>query len=285
MIMTKEMGAMLKMLLCACLWSIAGIIIKLVDMNPFAIAGLRSLFAAATVAVFMRLTSKRVIVNKKTLLGAVFLCATFIAFVSANKLTTAANAIVLQFTAPVFVMIIEGIILRKKPRFFDMATVFVTLGGISLFFIDSLGSGKITGDTVAVFAGLFLAFFFFVVGESQGDEKISGILFGQILTAVIGLPFLFFTENTVNAQSVAWIAVLGVFQLGIPYILLAEASKYCPALACSLISVAEPLLNPVWVAIFYHEIPGAMSLFGGVIVISAVTFWCIFKDKFQGAKA
>lgn len=282
--MTKEMGAMLKMLLCACLWSIAGIIIKLVDMNPFAIAGLRSLFAAATVAIFMRLTSKRVIVNKKTIVGAVFLCATFIAFVSANKLTTAANAIVLQFTAPVFVMIIEGIILHKKPRLFDMATVFVTLGGISLFFIDSLGSGKIIGDTVAVFAGLFLAFFFFVVGESQGDEKISGILFGQILTAVIGLPFLFFTENTVNVQSVAWIAVLGVFQLGIPYILLAEASKYCPALACSLISVAEPLLNPVWVAIFYREIPGAMSLLGGVTVIAAVTFWCIFKDKFQGAR-
>ena len=284
MIMTKEMGAMLKMLLCACLWSIAGIIIKLVDMNPFAIAGLRSLFAAATVAIFMRLTSKRVIVNKKTIVGAVFLCATFIAFVSANKLTTAANAIVLQFTAPVFVMIIEGIILHKKPRLFDMATVFVTLGGISLFFIDSLGSGKIIGDTVAVFAGLFLAFFFFVVGESQGDEKISGILFGQILTAVIGLPFLFFTENTVNVQSVAWIAVLGVFQLGIPYILLAEASKYCPTLACSLISVAEPLLNPVWVAVFYHEIPGAMSLLGGVAVIAAVTFWCIFKDKFQGAR-
>ena len=72
MIMTKEMGAMLKMLLCACLWSIAGIIIKLVDMNPFAIAGLRSFFAAATVAVFMRLTSKRVIVNKKTLLERFF---------------------------------------------------------------------------------------------------------------------------------------------------------------------------------------------------------------------
>lgn len=279
--MTKENNAMLKMLLCACLWSIAGIIIKMVDMNSFAIAGFRSLFAAAAVGVFMAVTKNRIVISKKTVIGAVFLCATFMAFVTANKLTTAANAIVLQFTAPVFVMIIEALAAHKKPRVFDALTVLVTLGGISLFFLDSLGSGRSIGDIIAVFAGLFLGLFFFIVGESQGDEKISGILFGQLLTAVIGIPFVFFTENTVNAQSILWIAVLGVFQLGIPYILLSEASKYCPPLACSLISVAEPLLNPVWVAVFYGEIPGIAALAGGVIVIAAVTLWCIFKDRFK----
>ncbi len=279
--MTKENNAMLKMLLCACLWSIAGIIIKMVDMNSFAIAGFRSLFAAAAVGVFMAVTKNRIVISKKTVIGAVFLCATFMAFVTANKLTTAANAIVLQFTAPIFVMIIEALAAHKKPKVFDALTVLVTLGGISLFFLDSLGSGRSIGDIIAVFAGLFLGLFFFIVGESQGDEKISGILFGQLLTAVIGIPFVFFTENTVNAQSILWIAVLGVFQLGIPYILLSEASKYCPPLACSLISVAEPLLNPVWVAVFYGEIPGIAALAGGVIVIAAVTLWCIFKDRFK----
>lgn len=279
--MTKENNAMLKMLLCACLWSIAGIIIKMVDMNSFAIAGFRSLFAAAAVGVFMAVTKKQIVISKKTVIGAVFLCATFMAFVTANKLTTAANAIVLQFTAPIFVMIIEALAAHKKPKVFDALTVLVTLGGISLFFLDSLGSGRSIGDIIAVFAGLFLGLFFFIVGESQGDEKISGILFGQLLTAVIGIPFVFFTENTVNAQSILWIAVLGVFQLGIPYILLSEASKYCPPLACSLISVAEPLLNPVWVAVFYGEIPGIAALAGGVIVIAAVTLWCIFKDRFK----
>lgn len=279
--MTKENNAMLKMLLCACLWSIAGIIIKMVNMNSFAIAGFRSLFAAAAVGVFMAVTKKRIVISKKTVIGAVFLCATFMAFVTANKLTTAANAIVLQFTAPIFVMIIEALLMHKKPKVFDALTVLVTLGGISLFFLDSLGSGRSTGDIIAVFAGLFLGLFFFTIGESQGDEKISGILFGQLLTAVIGIPFVFFTENTVNAQSIMWIAVLGVFQLGIPYILLSEASKYCPPLACSLISVAEPLLNPVWVAVFYGEIPGFAALAGGVTVIVAVTVWCIFKDRFK----
>lgn len=279
--MTKENNAMLKMLLCACLWSIAGIIIKMVDMNSFAIAGFRSLFAAAAVGVFMAVTKNRIVISKKTVIGAVFLCATFMAFVTANKLTTAANAIVLQFTAPIFVMIIEALAAHKKPKVFDALTVLVTLGGISLFFLDSLGSGRSIGDIIAVFAGLFLGLFFFIVGESQGDEKISGILFGQLLTAVIGIPFVFFTENTVNAQGILWIAVLGVFQLGIPYILLSEASKYCPPLACSLISVAEPLLNPVWVAVFYGEIPGIAALAGGVIVIAAVTLWCIFKDRFK----
>lgn len=279
--MTKEKNAMLKMLLCACLWSIAGIIIKMVDMNSFAIAGFRSLFAAAAVAVFMAATKKRIIISGKTAAGAVFLCATFLAFVAANKLTTAANAIVLQFTAPIFVMLIEATAAHKRPRLFDALAVALTLGGISLFFVDSLGSGRTAGDIIAVFAGLFLGLFFFIVGESQGDEKISGILFGQLLTAVIGIPFVFFTQNTVNAQGIAWLAVLGVFQLGIPYILLSEASKYCPPLACSLISVAEPLLNPVWVALFYGEIPGLAALFGGVIVVAAVTLWCIFKDRFN----
>ena len=279
--MTKENNAMLKMLLCACLWSIAGIIIKMVNMNSFVIAGFRSLFAAAAVGIFMKATKKKIVISKKTVIGAVFLCATFMAFVTANKLTTAANAIVLQFTAPIFVMIIEALAIHKKPKVFDVLTVLVTLGGISLFFLDSLGSGRSIGDVIAVFAGLSLGFFFFIVGESQGDEKISGILFGQLLTAIIGIPFVLFTKNSVNVQSILWIAVLGVFQLGIPYILLSEASKHCPALACSLISVAEPLLNPVWVAVFYGEIPGIAALVGGVIVIAAVTLWCIFKDRIK----
>lgn len=279
--MTKEKNAMLKMLVCACLWSIAGIIIKLVDMNPFVIAGLRSGFAAVTVFVFMKFTSRSVIVNRNVIFSAVFLCFTFMAFVTANKLTTAANAIVLQFTSPIFVMITEAVMLKKKPGTFDMLTVAVTLGGISLFFVDSLGSGRIAGDIVAVLAGLSLGLMFFFVGESQGDEKISGILFGQLFTAVLGIPFLFFTESTINISSVAWMAVLGIFQLGIPYILLAEASKYCPPLACSLISVAEPLLNPVWVALFYGEIPGVFAFIGGAVVIAAVTVWCILRDKFK----
>lgn len=267
------------MLVCACLWSIAGIIIKLVDMNPFAIAGMRSLFAAITVLIFIKLTKKSIVVSKRSVTSALFLCLTFMAFVTANKLTTAANAIVLQFTAPIFVMLAEGFILRKKPRMFDIITVLVTLGGISLFFIESLHSGRVAGDVIAVFAGLFLGLMFFSVGESKGDEKISGIFFGQLLTAAAGLPFLFFGENTINVGFVLWLAVLGIFQLGIPYVLMTEASKHCPPLACSLISVAEPLLNPVWVAVFYGEIPGVFAFVGGAVVIAAVTIWCIFKDK------
>ena len=112
--MTKEKNAMLQMIICSVLWSIAGIIIKLIDANPFVISGFRSLFSAITVFIFMIIAKKKFVINKKAVIMATCMSIVFLLFVSANKLTTAANAIVLQFTAPVFVLIVSYIFL--KPR-------------------------------------------------------------------------------------------------------------------------------------------------------------------------
>ncbi|MBQ9922500.1 MAG: DMT family transporter [Clostridia bacterium] len=271
----RQRIAALQMLLCAALWSIAGIFIKLIDGNSMVIAGFRSLVAASVFIVYIKAKKLKIILNKSVIISAISLCTTFFAFVGANKLTTAANAIVLQFTAPVFIIIISFFLFKEKFSISDIITVIVTLGGISLFFLDKLDGGQFLGNIIALFSGFTMAVMFIAVKKNTESERMSGMLFGHLMTAIIGIPFFFFTENTVNAISVSCILILGIVQLGIPYLLLALASEHCPPLTLSLLSALEPLLNPVWVAIFYHEIPGIFALIGAIIVIVTITLWSV----------
>ena len=271
--------AIIQMLACAALWSIAGIFIKLINLHPLAIAGLRGVFAAVTVGVYMLVTKQRLVLTKSVLRCAFFLTATFFCFVSANKLTTAANAIVLQFTSPIFIMIISAVLFRQKFKPSDYMTALLTFAGVAVFFVGGLHQGHLSGDLIAVLAGVFMAGMFISVSRTDASEKMSGLFFGQVLTALVGIPFLFLTKGTVTVTSAVYIVILGVVQIGIPYILMALATNHCPPLALSLIGALEPLLNPVWVLIFTGERPGWYALVGGVIVIGAVTAQCVLQDR------
>jgi drug/metabolite transporter (DMT)-like permease len=275
----KQRVAIVQMLICAALWSIAGIFIKLIDMHPMAIAGFRGLFAAITVGVYMLVTKQKLVLSKQVILSAFFLAATFFCFVSANKLTTAANAIVLQFTSPIFIMLFSIALFRQKFRPSDYVTAILTFCGVAVFFVSGLHQGQLLGNLVAVLAGVFMAGMYLFVSRTDETEKMSGIFFGQVLTALVGIPFIFFTKAALTPLAVVSIVILGVVQIGIPYILLALATNNCPPLACCLIGAIEPLLNPVWVMIFTGEKPGLFSIVGGVIVIGAVTAQCILQDR------
>ena len=277
--MTKKNVAIFQMLCCSVLWSIAGIFIKMIDWNPLVIAGFRSLFAAITALVFALITKQKIFFSKNIAKSMFFLAATFLCFVGASKLTTSANAIVLQFTAPIFIMLFSAIFRHQKFSAADILTVVVTLGGISLFALDGLESGHTLGNLLGLCAGLFMAGMFISVGDCKGAEKTSGLFFGHLLTAAIGIPFMFVFPTPLSVSAISGVVILGVVQLGIPYILLAVASENCPPLACSLLSAAEPLLNPVWVALFAKEYPSALSLVGGAVVIVTVTVWCIIDNK------
>jgi drug/metabolite transporter (DMT)-like permease len=268
-----------QMFVCAALWSIAGILIKLIDWHPLVIAGFRGLFAAITVGVYMLVFRQKLLLTKNVILSAFFLSATFICFVSANKLTTAANAIVLQFTAPIFIMVFSSLFFRQKFHLSDYVTVALTFIGIAVFFVGSLRNGGLAGDIIAVLSGMFMAGMYIFVGRTDASEKMSGMFFGQVITALVGIPFMFYSETVFTAEAVAAVIILGVVQIGIPYILLALASRHCPPLACSIIGAVEPLLNPVWVLIFDGERPGLFSILGGIIVIAAVTAQCVFQDR------
>ena len=277
--MTKERKASLEMLLCATLWSIAGILFKLVPWNGFAVAGMRSLIAGLTIYVSMRLMGYRYVLNRRTLIAGFFSGCTYLCFTVSNKLTTSANAIVLQFTSPIFIIIYSAILFGKKPRKQDLAVVLFTLLGISLFFFDQLKPGYLLGNFVAIGAGMFMAGMYVAVGEIEEEERFSGILNGQALTFLAGLPFFIATKPAVTPAAILALLALGVFQLGLSYVLYVKASKYCPPLACCLLGAVEPLLNPVWVFLFNGEKPGIFALIGAVVVIVSITVWSAFGQE------
>ena len=283
--MKKENLAIVEMLLCAALWSIAGIFMKLIPWNGFAMAGMRSLIAGLTFAVYMVITRRRFVINTKTLLSGVLTGCVYTCFAVSNKLTTAANAIVLQFTSPVFIVIFSAIIFRQRIKKNDMYVVIATLIGIALFFFDQLKPGYILGNFVAIAAGMFMAGMFMAVGNLEGDARFSAIFIGQMFTFLVGLPFIIATKPEFTLTATLSIIILGVFQLGISYILYVHASKYCPPLACCLLGALEPLLNPVWVFLFDGERPGIFALVGAVIVVVSITVWCIFGQKDENAES
>ncbi len=271
------------MLLCAALWSIAGIFIKQVPWNAFAVAGIRSLIAGLTILLCMRLMKIPYILNRRTLVAGFFSGCTYLCFVLGNKLTTSANAIVLQFTSPVFIVLYEALLFHRPIKRRDLAVVLCTLCGIALFFLDQLKPGYILGNFVAIAAGMFMAGMYVAVGEIETAERFSGILNGQALTFLVGLPFFLFTKPAITGMAIASILILGVFQLGLSYVLYARASRYCPPLACCLLGAIEPLLNPIWVAIFDGEKPGIFALIGAVVVIVSITVWSITGQKPEAA--
>ena len=263
------------MLLCAAMWSTGGIFIKLLPWNSLVIAGLRSLFAGLTVFCYMRWKHIPLQIDRRSLLGGAFMCLTFLLFVGANKRTTAANAIVLQFTAPVFILLYSGILFHKRFARRDVLAVVFTLGGIVLFFLDQMAPGKLLGNFLGIGAGMTMGAMYLAIGSAQGAERMSCVLLGQLFTAAVGLPFLFVYDTPLTAGRGAVILLLGVVQLGIPYMLYAAASARCPPLACSLLGAVEPLLNPVWVFLFDGEAPGFFALLGGVVVVATITVWCL----------
>lgn len=277
--MTKERKATLEMLMCAALWSIAGILFKLIPWNGFAVAGMRSLIAGITIYISMRLMGFHYVLNRRTLIAGFFSGCTYLCFAVSNKLTTSANAIVLQFTSPVFIIIYSAVLFGKKPKKQDLAVVLFTLLGISLFFLDQLKPGYLIGNFVAIGAGMFMAGMYVAVGEIEEEERFSGILNGQALTFVAGLPFFILTKPVITPTAMIALLTLGVFQLGLSYVLYVKASKYCPPLACCLLGAIEPLLNPVWVFLFNGEKPGIFALIGAVIVIVSITVWSAFGQE------
>ena len=277
--MTKENKASLEMLLCAALWSIAGILFKLIPWNGFAVAGMRSLIAGITIYLSMRLMGFHYVLNRRTLIAGFFSGCTYLCFTVSNKLTTSANAIVLQFTSPIFIIIYSAVLFGRKPKKQDLAVVLFTLLGISLFFLDQLKPGYLIGNFVAIGAGMFMAGMYVAVGEIEEEERFSGILNGQALTFLAGLPFFIATKPAVTPTELIALLTLGVFQLGLSYVLYVKASKYCPPLACCLLGAIEPLLNPVWVFLFNGEKPGLFALIGAVIVIVSITVWSAFGQE------
>jgi drug/metabolite transporter (DMT)-like permease len=206
--------------------------------------------------------------NRWVVVGALSVFGCNALFSVANKMTTAANAIVLQFTAPIFVLLFSILLFGKRPTRLDIVTCLLVFGGILFFFLDSLEKGNNIGNVIALLSGIAYAGVF-LMNELPGGDAISSVFWGDVLSAMTGLPFLL-QETEFSATGVGSLIVLGVFQVGLAYILLTEGLKTTPAVTASLVSGIEPVLNPVLVAVFYREFIGAMSFVGAVVVVGSV---------------
>ena len=271
---TRSVGLLLVAALC---WSLAGVLFKYVAWSGLAAGAGRGLIAAVfLLAVSWR--SLRFTWTPVQVGAAVAYAACTILFALANKLTTAANAILLQYTAPVWVALLGAWLLREHPTRGDWATIVVVLGGLGLFLYDGLQLGQLTGVLIAVASGVGFAVMTILLRKQKDGSALESIILGNLICCAIGLPALL-AAPALSVPGWSALLVLGIVQLGFSYLLYSRAIKHVTALEAVLIPVLEPVLNPLWVMLTLGERPSPLSLLGGAIVLGAVTTRAIISIR------
>ncbi len=255
------------LIVTAILWSSGGLLIKWISWNPMAIAGMRSAVAALVLLVALR--RPRLTWSSAQIGGAIAYTVTVILFVLANKLTTAANAILLQYTSPIYVALFGAWFLGERATWLDWTTILVVIGGMGLFFLDDLTTGGFWGNVCAISSGVTFACFVLFMRKQKNDSPLESVFLGNIFTALIGFPFMF--QTMPNASSWVGLLLSGMLQLGLSHVLYSVAIKHVTALEAILISVIEPILNPLWVLLVLGEAPGPWAFLGGFVVLVSVT--------------
>jgi len=263
--------AMGLLVLTAVFWSFGGILIKWVQWHPMAISGMRSAIAALTIWIVFR--DLRFNWSRPQIGGAVAFAGTVTLFVIATKMTTAANAILLQYTAPVYVALFGPWFLGEPTRRQDVISIAVIFGGIALFFLDKLTSAGMWGNVAALGSGVCFGWLTLFLRSQKGGSGIESIFLGNLLAAAAGIPFMF--GSMPDARSWAGLLLLGTMQMGIPYVFFSMAIRHVPAVTAILIPMIEPVLNPVWVLLFLGETPGPMAILGGSIILGVVALRCL----------
>ncbi len=267
----------------AFLWSIAGLFIKIIDWNPIAIAGVRSLIASVVVLIYLR--RPRLHLSFPQVAAALAYAATMLLFVSANKTTTAANAILLQYLAPTITAFVGAALLREHTRVEHVVALPIVMAGMVLIFAGKLDRGQLLGNALALASALTFSLFFVFMRMQKDSSPLESVLLSHWLTAAICLVVsLFLPVPQVTLRSLAAIAVLGVIQTGLSAILFSIAIKRISAVQANLVSVIEPVFSPVWVFLALGETPGVNTLIGGGAIVLAVTTASII-DARRGEEA
>lgn len=261
-------AAMLGASLC---FSVGGLLIKIIPWNPLVINGVRNLIACCVIGLFIILTKHRLKFNLTVMAGALCMAGVTTCYTIANKLTTAGNTIVLQYTAPVWIMILMYLFFGKRPGRTELVTIVIVLAGIICFFFEGLSTGKVAGDVFALLSGIFYAGVFMLNQFEKGDA-LSSIFFGQLMCGVLMTPMIV-RETQFSPSILAAVFLLGSVQVGLAYILFSIGTKYTDPVTASVINAIEPVLNPILVAVFYGERLGRLSVIGAVVVITGILFY------------
>jgi drug/metabolite transporter (DMT)-like permease len=254
----------------AFLWSLAGLFIKVIDWNPITIAGSRSLIASIVIFIFLK--RPKITWSAPQIIAAIANSSTMLLFVCANKTTTAANAILLQYFAPIITILIGALFLKEQPKIEHLLAIPLVALGLILMFIDDLSGGHLIGNILALLSAFTFSIYFIFMRKQKDGSPLESVLLSHWLTACIALVASFFLPlPSITIKSIGAIAVLGVVQIGFAAILFSVAIKNVSAVQANLIAVIEPVFNPVWVFLVLGEVPGAKTLVGGIIVIMTVT--------------
>ncbi|HEX8685601.1 MAG TPA: DMT family transporter [Pyrinomonadaceae bacterium] len=258
-------------LAAALLWSTGGLFIKSTQLGAFELSFGRSLLAAVTVAALTRREGFRA--NALTAVSSVLYAALLLLFVVANKLTTAANAIFLQYTAPVYVLLLEPLLFKERFRPADLAVVGACVGGMSLFFVGQLRPQDVSGNLTALASGLCFALFLLSLRHPRAARvnRASSVIYGNLLLCLFTLPSFAGAAGELTTKDVLIVAYLGVVQIGFAYTLFTLGmARGVRSLDAGVVGYIEPMLNPVWVFLFLGERPSRWAILGGCIIIAAV---------------
>jgi len=264
--MSRRFLPPLLLLLAALCWSLGGVLIKSIDWSPMAIAGGRS--AIAIPVMLLCIGRPRFTFSKAQIGGAIGYALTVILFVFATRMTTAANAIFLQYTAPIYVAIIGRWYLDERAHPVDWLVIFFALLGIVLFFFDRLTIAGFWGNIIALASGVAFASVALFLRKEKAGSPVASIVLGNLLVALAGLPFIF--QKSLGVEGWWRLILLGAVQLGLPYVFYGIAIKHVTALEATLIPLLEPVLNPLWVMLALGERPGAWAMVGGALVLGTV---------------
>ncbi|MBQ5583280.1 MAG: DMT family transporter [Ruminiclostridium sp.] len=278
----EQRKGLLLIFLASVLFSLGGLLIKVIPWQALSINSWRCGISVCILLLFAKVTGKKLKLTPGVLAGAAAMCLTVSSYALANKLTTAANAILIQFTNPVFVILFLWLFFHEKPKKLDLITCVVVFGGIACFFLDGLSAGNLLGNAVALFSGVCYAWVFLLNKIPGGDPLYSTIL-GHAMCVLIGLPSAV-RETEYSGQIVLCAILMGVFQLGLAYLCFTIGIRTAPPVSASLVSGIEPILNPVLVAIVLGESLSGLALLGGGIVFISIMIYNILTVRTENTK-
>ncbi|NTW49998.1 MAG: EamA family transporter [Chlorobiales bacterium] len=276
----------------ALLWSTGGVFIKSISLDPFQISFWRAAFALATIIAVAKPT--HLSYDPVTIISSLCYAATLILFVLATKLTTAANAILLQYTAPIYILILGRWILGERVTWLHIVTVAASFAGMAIFFFDKLSPEGYTGNICAVLSGLGFGIFTLLLRKKRHEHPIDAVVLGNGWILLVCATIIMYQASfdpkgmsnddvlygyAISTEDSIMVAFLGILQIGIPYLLFTRGIQFIRAIDASLIAMLEPLLNPLWVFLFVGETPSLNAAIGGAIILAAVTLQSIWTSR------
>jgi drug/metabolite transporter (DMT)-like permease len=263
---SQRRKAIFYLVITAILWSTSGLFVKILDWQPVAILAGRSLFASIVFLIYLRRLPTQF--GLWQLLAAGMFILTQFLFITSTKLTTAANSIFLQYTGPIYVILLAYWFLGEKPTRTDWLAMLVIFIGLTLFFGDELSSEGLYGNLLAILSGVTGAVMMVSFRAQKDGNPAESNLIAFLVTATFGFPFIMKETWTVNSWLI--LAFLGIVQIGFAFIFFTKGIRHIPALEANLIGTLEPVLNPIWVFLFYGESMGRYAFIGGLVVLSGV---------------